>query len=331
MKENLFRKSLIGLMLLLAFNFTEAKHSEENTHSLEAGVKPAKSIENASLEEKNQKEENAVTFPAEGHEIVEIKKEVNSPEEVIDSTKGQENSEDRKVTMNEEGSDANKVSNENVEGEEKKATENKNEVEEKEVLEDEKTKEEEDKISDEPVKTKEMKSTNNDKEVEDLKEEEEKVEVKGNKDEEENKEEKKEDKKTKDEKKVPEVIEGEKKTPKEKEHKSHWFMDKFKHAFCFITHYFFCPSNSAEKGKESHHEGKESHRGKRLNSDFSSLSSDEEMIENFENAHEFSDEIEENGEFKAKMNVGATYFKAETDNSGKMRGKIEKFNAEMHN
>nr|AAQ10018.1 putative esophageal gland cell secretory protein 4 [Meloidogyne incognita] len=330
MKENLFKKSLIGLFLLLAFNFTEAKDSGENT-SLEASLKPTKSIENASLEEKNQKEENGVTFPAEGHEIVETKKEINSPEEVTDSTKGQENSEDRKVTMNGDESEADKLNNENVEGEEKKATENKNEVEEKEVLEDEKTKEEEDKISDEPVKTKEMKSTNNDKEVEDLKEEEEKVEVKGNKDEEENKEEKKEDKKTKDEKKVPEVIEGEKKTPKEKEHKSHWFMDKFKHAFCFITHYFFCPSNSAEKGKESHHEGKESHRGKRLNSDFSSLSSDEEMIENFENAHEFSEEIEENGEFKAKMNVGATYFKAETDNSGKMRGKIEKFNAEMHN
>ncbi|CAK5037877.1 unnamed protein product [Meloidogyne enterolobii] len=327
MKENLFRKSLIGLMLLLAFNFTEAKHSEENT-SLEAGVKPAKSIENASLEEKNQKEENGVTFPAEGHEIVEIKKEVNSPEEVIDSTKGQENSEDRKETTNEEEFETDKVNNKDVEEEEKKATENKNEeVDEKEVLEDEKTKKEEDKISNEPVKTEEIKSTNNDEKVEDLKEEEEKVEVKGAKNEEENKEEKK----VKNEKKVPEVVEEEKKTPKEKEHKSHWFMDKFKHAFCFITHYFFCPSNSADKDKEFHREGKESHRGKRFNSDFSSLSSDEEMIENFENAHEFSEEVEEDGKFKAKMNVGATYFKAEKDNSGKMRGKVENFNAEMHN
>uniref|UniRef100_A0A915MNA9 G-protein coupled receptors family 1 profile domain-containing protein n=1 Tax=Meloidogyne javanica TaxID=6303 RepID=A0A915MNA9_MELJA len=297
-------------------------------YGLEASLKPTKSIENASLEEKNQKEENGVTFPAEGHEIVETKKEINSPEEVTDSTKGQENSEDRKVTMNGDESEADKLNNENVEGEEKKATENKNEeFEEKEVLQDEKTKEEEDKISIEPVKTKEIKSTSNDKEVEDLKEEEEKVEVKGDKDEEENKEENK----TKDEKKVPAVIEGEKKTPKEKEHKSHWFMDKFKHAFCFITRYFYCPSNSAEKDKEFHREGKESHRGKRFNSDFSSLGSDEEMIENFENAHGFSEEIEENGEFKAKMNVGATYFKAETDNSGKMRGKIENFNAEMHN
>jgi len=31
MKENLFKKSLIGLILLVAFNFTEAKDSEENT------------------------------------------------------------------------------------------------------------------------------------------------------------------------------------------------------------------------------------------------------------------------------------------------------------
>ncbi|CAK5020525.1 unnamed protein product [Meloidogyne enterolobii] len=328
MKENLFKKSLIGLILLLAFNFTEAKHYEENT-SLEASLKPAKSIENASLEEKNQKEENGVTFPAEGHEIVETKKEINSPEEVIDLTKGKEDSEDRKETTNEEVSEAGKVNKENVEEEEKKATENKNEeVEEKEVLKNEKTKEEEDKISNEPVKTKEVKSTKNDEEVEDLKEEKEKeVEIKDDKDEEENKKEKK----VKDEKKFPKVIEEEKKTPKVKEHKSHWFMDKFKHAFCFITHYFFCPSNSADKDKEFHREGKESNRGKRLNSDFSSLSSDEEMIENFENAHEFSEENEGDGKFKAKMNVGATYFKAEKDNSGKMRGKIENFNAEMHN
>ncbi|KAL7074833.1 hypothetical protein ACQ4LE_005940 [Meloidogyne hapla] len=378
MKEILFRKSLVGLVLLLAFNFVDAKQIERDT-SLKTDLIQEKNIVNETTQTDDATDK--LTYPGEGHEIVEVKN-INSQEE---SFKENKKPEEQKVTMEgsiqEEETEADKAQkienetsddNENniklneenfasngipkpdiphsvvddieevQEGEkEEKTIEGKNdEGKKKKVLEDEKTKEEEeDQIIREPVKKNEE-ATKNDEKDEELKglkdEDEKKSEDKEMNEEEANneskskKDEEKKEENTKDEKEITKVIEGKKDTPKEKEHKRHhWILEKFGRVVCFITR-FFCPFKSDEE-KEKKEDKESLHRGKRVHSNSGSFSSEEEVIASFEKENGLSAEFEGDGELKVKMKVGATNIKSEVNESGKMRSKIEEFNAEMHN